>query len=421
MAAAIGRIGPGDPVTVDVLLGFHRQLLSGTRLEANAGSIRAEQKTIHPFVDGNGRTGRALIQMTLRRHGLATRVLLPISLVLATWSDDYARGLQENQVPRLGHIDGGPGWTHLWVGRSAAACRRAVTDAAGFEQRVRQLEESWRARLGPVRADSAADILLRMLPGVPIITVNSATALIGRSFKAGNDAIARLVEVGILRQVSVGRRNRAFEAPDVIDEFTALERQLASPGGDTRISSPARRVPRRLRSLPAPQSRAHRYVHRVGDRRASVIGPLGNAHVVVLVGALDVARRQVRLGNSNHGGPMPSCRAPLRPGVAKSQRLEGKTGDPDRGEQVAFAASHNHTTARPTLAPECSSRCPHDHYGGNRQHYQRRCAHTSTLVGGRGRSRAERPGKGPAPRVFPDRARCEVARENWLKSQPVAA
>jgi hypothetical protein len=50
---------------------------------------------------------------------------------------------------------------------------------------------------------------------------------------------------GILKQVGVGRRNRAFEAPDVIDAFTALERQLASPGGDTRTSDPSRRVPRR--------------------------------------------------------------------------------------------------------------------------------------------------------------------------------
>jgi hypothetical protein len=50
---------------------------------------------------------------------------------------------------------------------------------------------------------------------------------------------------GILRQVNVGRRNRAFEAPDLIEEFAALERRLASPRGDTRTGEPTRRVPRR--------------------------------------------------------------------------------------------------------------------------------------------------------------------------------
>jgi fido (protein-threonine AMPylation protein) len=41
-------------------------------------------ETIHPFVDGNGRTGRALIHVILRRRGLAGHVLPPVSLVLAT-------------------------------------------------------------------------------------------------------------------------------------------------------------------------------------------------------------------------------------------------------------------------------------------------------------------------------------------------
>jgi hypothetical protein len=76
--------------------------------------------------------------------------------------------------------------------------------------------------------------LLRTLPGAPILTAHSAAEISGRSFKAANDAIARLTEAGIQRQVNVGSRNRAFEAPEVIAEFTALERQLASSEGDTR-------------------------------------------------------------------------------------------------------------------------------------------------------------------------------------------
>ncbi|MDA8355771.1 MAG: Fic family protein, partial [Actinomycetota bacterium] len=69
---------------------------------------------------------------------------------------------------------------------------------------------------------------------------------ISRSFIQTNEAISRLVEAGILKQVTVGRRNRAFEAPDIIAAFTDLERQLASPEGDTLTSEPVRRVPRRL-------------------------------------------------------------------------------------------------------------------------------------------------------------------------------
>ena len=297
MSSAIQSVSPGDSITVNQLLDFHRTLLADTRLARHGGVIRNEQnwiggsdynpcsavfvppppelvpgllddlcrfcnedslpavaqaamahaqfETIHPFVDGNGRTGRALIHLVLRRRGLATRILPPVSLVLATWASDYIAGLEATRYrgpvsSRAAH-DG----VNLWVARFAAAARRAVDDASSFETKAQALQREWRAQLGSVRANSATDLLLRALPGAPIVTVNSAAVLIGRSFAAANDAIARLSGAGILRQLSVGRRNRAFEAPAIIEAFTDLERQLASPEGNTRTSEPARRVPRR--------------------------------------------------------------------------------------------------------------------------------------------------------------------------------
>jgi Fic family protein len=297
MASAIQTVTPGGLITVDLLLGFHRRLLRDTRLEAQAGRIRTEQnwiggsdynpcsaafippppeyardllndlcsfcnddalpavaqaaiahaqfETIHPFADGNGRTGRALIHFVLRRRGLATRVLPPISLVLATLANDYVAGLGATRYRGRASSTAAYDGTNLWVARFAAACSRAVADATSFEERSRLLEDEWRARLGRVRANSAADLLLRSLPGAPVITVSSAAANIGRTFPPVNGAIARLIDADILRQVSVGRRNRAFEAPDAIEAFTALERRLASPAGDTRTSAPSRRVPLR--------------------------------------------------------------------------------------------------------------------------------------------------------------------------------
>jgi Fic family protein len=212
---------------------------------AQAAIAHAQFETIHPFVDGNGRTGRALIHLVLRRRGLATRVLPPVSLVLATWADDYVLGLEATRYRGPASSAAAREGVDMWIGRFAAACQRAVADAASFEERTRLLQDGWRARLGRVRSNSATEVLLQVLPGVPILTVTAAAGLTGRSFNAANDAIARLAEAGVLEQISVGRRNRAFEAPEVIEAFTALERQLASPAGNTRVSGPARPVPRR--------------------------------------------------------------------------------------------------------------------------------------------------------------------------------
>jgi hypothetical protein len=89
-------------------------------------------------------------------------------------------------------------------------------------------------------------LLLDLLPGVPVITVDSAARLIGRSEVRTGEAVNRLEAAGILRQRNIGRqRYRVFEAADVVDLFTGLERALASPTGDTATGAPSRRVPRR--------------------------------------------------------------------------------------------------------------------------------------------------------------------------------
>lgn len=304
MADGVAAVQPGQPITTETLLAIHRQLLGQTQLAQYAGRFREEQnwiggssfnpcaaayvppppehveelvadlvefcntddlptvaqaaiahaqfETIHPFVDGNGRTGRALIHLVLRRRGLATRVLPPVSLVLATRTRDYIDGLE--RFRHVGEPDS-PAATegrNTWVGRFAAACTRAVADATAFESAMANVELQWRQRLSPVRAESATDLLLRALPAEPVITVSTATSLIGRSYTATNDAIARLVDAKVLHQTTIGHRNRAFEAPEAISAFTALERQLASPAGSTLTSRPNRPVPVR-NTPPAPR------------------------------------------------------------------------------------------------------------------------------------------------------------------------
>lgn len=214
---------------------------------AQAAIAHAQLETIHPFVDGNGRTGRALIHLVLRRRRLTPTAPPPVSLVLATWSADYVDGLMATRYRGPASSAAAEEAIERWVALFAAACRRAVTDALAFETTIDRLVQRWRTRMGRVRAGSASDLLLRRLPGAPVVTVAAAAELIGRSVQATNEAIARLEEAGVLTQVTVGRRNRAFEAPEVIELFTDLERRLASPAGDRRVPPPARATPARRR------------------------------------------------------------------------------------------------------------------------------------------------------------------------------
>ena len=297
MANALEGLEEGAPITVDSVLAVHRRLLAGTPLAEQGGQLRKEQnwiggsafnpcsaafvpppwelvddylvdlvefcnqdslppvaqaavahaqfETIHPFVDGNGRTGRVLVHLILRRRGVAPRVVPPVSLVLATWSMEYIGALTATRFVGPADCPEAQASLDRWIGLFAAATKKAVDDAAIFEERVGVLQEKWRARLGRVRASSATDLLIRALPGIPIFTVQSAAQVVGRSIPAVNQATARMVEARVISQSTIGRRNRAFEASELIRAFTDLERRLASPAGDTRSSPPARRVPRR--------------------------------------------------------------------------------------------------------------------------------------------------------------------------------
>ena len=211
-----------------------------------AAIAHAQFETLHPFADGNGRAGRALIHVVLRRRGLAPGFIPPISLVLATWSDDYIAGL--TAFRHLGPPDDPARSTGAarWLRTFAMATRRACIDAEQYSNQITELTARWRQTLGRVRADSSTDRLLRVLPGLPILTVESASRLVERTRPRAAEAIDRLVEAGILEQRNAGReRYRVFEAKDVLKLFTSLERALASPAGDTRDGPPNRPVPRK--------------------------------------------------------------------------------------------------------------------------------------------------------------------------------
>lgn len=292
----IGLVGSSG-ITPDLLLEAHALLMRGTRHEHIAGAFRLEQnwigggefnpcaaefvppppeavpdlvhdlcqfcarddlpavaqaavahsqfETIHPFFDGNGRIGRAIIHMVLKDRGLAPRFVPPVSLVLATRSRDYVEGLTATRY--LGEPSGNEAIAgfNRWLGSFAAAVTRSVEDASAFEGKIITIQRDWRSRLGRVRRDSATELLIEALPAAPVLTVRTAAELIGRTTQAVNAAIPRLLAAGVLKQTTVGRRNRAFEAEELIVAFNTLERQLASPAGDTRIGEPSRPVPGR--------------------------------------------------------------------------------------------------------------------------------------------------------------------------------
>jgi Fic family protein len=181
-----------------------------------AAIAHAQFETVHPFEDGNGRTGRALVQVILRRRNLAPSFVPPISVILAREKDRYIRGLT---LFREDHIAD-------WIEIFAVAARRAADVAARYKIRVAQLQESWRTslrRASNPRADAAAWAIIDILPAHPIVTVPVGVAATGRTKPAVTNGVAELERAGVLARLTESARNRAWEAAGLLDLLVGLE------------------------------------------------------------------------------------------------------------------------------------------------------------------------------------------------------
>lgn len=193
-----------------------------------AALVHAQFESIHPFEDGNGRTGRALVQVVLRRRGLAPRFLPPISVALANARQRYIDGLTAFRGDDVAQ----------WVGHFADAAARSARLASAYVGAVGALSARWRDQLTASgrapRAGAAAWALIDVLPAHPIISAPVATVATGRVKTAIYDAIEQLVAAEILLPLSTSRRNRAWEVAGLLDLIESMEAGVLP-------SAPARR------------------------------------------------------------------------------------------------------------------------------------------------------------------------------------
>jgi Fic family protein len=182
-----------------------------------AALVHAQFETIHPFDDGNGRTGRALVHVVFRRRGIAPRFLPPISVVFAGTRDRYIAGLTRFREDGVAE----------WIEHFAAATVRAARLARAYVGAVRALQDRWREQLRGAerapRADAAAWAIIDLLPAHPMISAPVAAAVTERAKSRVYEAIEQLVAAGVLLPLSEGRRNRWWEAAGLLDLIAQLE------------------------------------------------------------------------------------------------------------------------------------------------------------------------------------------------------
>lgn len=182
---------------------------------AQAAVVHAQLESIHPFTDGNGRIGRALLSAVLRRRRLTTSTVVPVASVML---GDVATYLEHLDGYRAGDVDAPVGY----VARSAVI---AAEEAATTAVALGDLPVRWRDTVRP-RRRSTADVLIGRLLAHPILDAATAVAVSGTSTKRVYDALDDLTAHGVLTEITGGRRSRVWTAGDVLDELDRLEARI---------------------------------------------------------------------------------------------------------------------------------------------------------------------------------------------------
>jgi len=185
---------------------------------AQAAIAHAQFESIHPFTDGNGRIGRALINMVLRRSGATHRVIVPVASALVADRSGYFALLdayREGDVERL-------------VVAIAEASVIAASESRTTAERITELPGLWRGALGTVRRGSAVERLLEALTDVPALTADEANERIGGALSTTYVAIDRLVDAGVLRPLTDRQRDQVWGVVALLDELDDLGMRIAA-------------------------------------------------------------------------------------------------------------------------------------------------------------------------------------------------
>ncbi|MER7070414.1 Fic family protein [Terrabacter sp. NPDC000476] len=177
---------------------------------AQAALAHAQFETIHPFTDGNGRTGRALLHSVLLHTGAIHRVTVPISAGLLAVRDDY--------FAALGAYRAGDAEPILRC--VATAARHGTVIGQELVGELRAVRAGWDEQVH-ARSGSAARTMLDLLVRQPVVTARVVVRELGVSAPTAQTALRRLVDDGILLESTGHRRNRVYRAPDVLRALDA--------------------------------------------------------------------------------------------------------------------------------------------------------------------------------------------------------
>jgi len=192
--------------SIQQLIRFIRQNDSFPAL-IQLGLIHYQFETIHPFVDGNGRIGRLLITLLICERNILPDPFLYIS--------SYFNRHRREYIDRMFGVSTQGEWEE-WLLFFLQGVIEQAEEAFIRANEMRELKEEYRVRY----QDSQSQSLLTLVYGLfnqPVITVNKAAEMADITYQAANNNVKKLMDDGVLEEITGRKRNRFFQATEIYD------------------------------------------------------------------------------------------------------------------------------------------------------------------------------------------------------------
>lgn len=201
------------------LLHFMNDRDDGMDPIAKAAISHVQFITVHPFEDGNGRTGRALSQRILRQSGVLQTSCLPTTAVMVAQHGNYVDHIQDFRSLR------GPADPNRFVTFFANCCEAAAKQTLKTAERIEGMLGDWHSKVPTHDAD--AHRAMEAFAACPAMTRTMLSSQLG---KDSLPAIHTLMDAGIVEQ---GRSRLGgvdvYRAPQVILELETAQRMRSLP------------------------------------------------------------------------------------------------------------------------------------------------------------------------------------------------
>jgi Fic family protein len=181
---------------------------------ARAGMIHYQLEAIHPFLDGNGRVGRLLIVLLLCEWGLLPQPLLNLSAYIERYRQEY--------YDRLLAVSQQGAW-EAWLRFFLRGVSEQARDSLVRMERLQAIRLKYQSIVDMDRNPERMTAVVDFLFTLPILSVRQAADGLGIPFKTARDYLAKLVQAGLLREITGYARNRIFQADEIFKVVQGME------------------------------------------------------------------------------------------------------------------------------------------------------------------------------------------------------